>query len=169
MTQNELRKINEIDRSEIIENIYYYKNGELILENEYYKMEGFPKGELQDIIKRQYHILNNKGFVLGCFNNDHLIGVASVENNLIGSKLQYLNMDILFVSKKYRRGNIGKELLKISKEKCELLGGKKLYISATPSENTVNFYIRNGAVLVKELNSDLYQREPEDIHLEISL
>ena len=49
------------------------------------------------------------------------------------------------------------------------LGAKKLYISATPSENTVNFYLHLGCVLAKEMDPELFELEPEDIHLEYAL
>jgi hypothetical protein len=39
-----------------------------------------------------------------------------------------------------------------------------MYISATPSENTVNFYLRRGAVVTSEPDPELFEFEPEDIH-----
>jgi hypothetical protein len=41
-----------------------------------------------------------------------------------------------------------------------------MYISATPSENTVNFYQYLGCVLTEEVDAELFELEPEDIHLE---
>ncbi len=52
-------------------------------------------------------------------------------------------------------------------EKAKELGAKKLYISATPSKNTVNFYMHLGCNLASEINPELYQLEPDDIHLEM--
>jgi hypothetical protein len=48
-------------------------------------------------------------------------------------------------------------------------GAHRLYISATPSENTVNFYVRLGCTVAKEPDSDLSELEPEDIHLEFEV
>ena len=45
----------------------------------------------------------------------------------------------------------------------------KLYIAATPSENTVNFFMRLGCDLAAEINQELFAFEPEDIHLEFNL
>ena len=45
-------------------------------------------------------------------------------------------------------------------------GARRLYISATPSENTVNFYIRLGCFVTDEPDAELFAFEPEDIHLE---
>ena len=51
-----------------------------------------------------------------------------------------------------------------AKERAKELGAKKLYISATPSKNTVDFYRHLGCKLTSEINADLYQLEPDDIH-----
>ena len=52
-------------------------------------------------------------------------------------------------------------------ERAKELGANKLYISATPSKNTVDFYMHLGCKLAAEINSELYQLEPDDIHLEM--
>lgn len=167
LKSEEIEKLREIDRREVINQIYYYRNGKLELENEYYDMKGFPDGELDVIIKRQYELVENGGCLVGVFQSDLLVGVASLENQLRGQHNNYLKMDILFVSHNYRKYGIGSRLIEIVKEKARELGGEKLYISATPSKNTIDFYMRNGAVLTKELDKELYELEPEDIHLEL--
>ena len=78
-------------------------------------------------------------------------------------------MKFLHISSNYRRKGLGKKLFLLASEKAIELGAKKLYISSTPSENTVNFYLRLGCVLAKEINQELYNLEPEDIHLEFAL
>jgi len=45
-------------------------------------------------------------------------------------------------------------------------GAKQLYISATPSENTVNFYLRLGCRVTAQPDPELLELEPKDIHLE---
>ena len=40
-----------------------------------------------------------------------------------------------------------------------------MYISATPSEHTINFYLRQGCVVASEVDPELFALEPEDIHL----
>ncbi len=48
-------------------------------------------------------------------------------------------------------------------------GADKLYISATPTKNTVEFYLKRGAVPVIEPDPGLFADEPEDIHLELTV
>jgi hypothetical protein len=53
--------------------------------------------------------------------------------------------------------------------KARELGTKKLYVSAAPSENIVNFYLRQGCVLAEKADPELFELEPEDIHLEYTI
>jgi hypothetical protein len=53
----------------------------------------------------------------------------------------------------------------LAKEK----GAQLLYISATPSQHTVDFYLKQGARLASEVNPVLFKLEPDDIHLELVL
>jgi len=44
-------------------------------------------------------------------------------------------------------------------------GAKALYVSAAPTENTVDFYLNRGCVLAPEPDPALLAAEPDDIHL----
>jgi hypothetical protein len=45
LQREEIEKIWTIDRAEVIENIYYFQNGSLILQPEHYDLQGWPPGE----------------------------------------------------------------------------------------------------------------------------
>ena len=47
---------------------------------------------------------------------------------------------------------------------CEA-GATALYVSATPTQNTVDFYLNRGCVLAPEPDPRLLAAEPDDIHL----
>lgn len=40
-----------------------------------------------------------------------------------------------------------------------------LYISAAPNKRTVDFYMKHGAEVLQKTDQQLWQLEPEDIHL----
>ena len=46
------------------------------------------------------------------------------------------------------------------------MNARKLYISATPSENTINFYRNLGCIVTEDVDQALFELEPEDIHME---
>lgn len=169
MTIDALKDFWHIDRKEIIEHVYYYREGKLELEEEYYDVKGFPEGEQEALYDRQIKIIEEGGFVIGCYDADKLVGITSVENKLRGSKREYIKMDILYVSAKYRGKGVAKNLMLEAIKAARSLNGKKLYISATPSENTVNFYFSMGCALAKEIDATLFELEPYDIHLELNI
>jgi predicted N-acetyltransferase YhbS len=156
----------QIDRREVIENIYYLRDGKLVLEPEHYDMQGWPPGEAEHYTPILLDCYDHGGFFWGAFENDKLIGVSVLESKFIGSKYDTLQLKFLHVSRDCRGQGLGTKLFDMAVQKAKELGAKKLYISATPSENTVNYYLRLGCVLTAELDPELFALEPEDIHLE---
>ncbi|WP_306354210.1 GNAT family N-acetyltransferase [Flavobacterium sp. '19STA2R22 D10 B1'] len=167
MKPSELIKIKEIDRSEYIHEIYVFENNVLVLKPDHCIVNSFDTEELEAMIEKQHHILEGQGTVIGAFEMDKLIGVASVENKKRGINADYSKMDILYVSNKYRGKKIGHSLIEACKDVATTFGTNKLYISATPTKATVDFYLREGAILTKEIDSELFKLEPLDIHLEL--
>ncbi|NOW97544.1 GNAT family N-acetyltransferase [Mucilaginibacter sp. SG564] len=165
----ELHRIAEIDRAEEILERYYMQNGELQLRPDQQIVTHFDKDELEEIIRRQHKLIDTGGRVIGAFNQNTLVGVASVEGVKRGARNNYLKMDILYVSKNIRGQKAGQNLLEQCKIIAKNLGAEKLYISATPTKNTVDFYLKNDAVITKEINPELFALEPEDIHLELGV
>ena len=95
--------------------------------------------------------------------------MAILESEFIGTKHDTLRLKFLHVSRDYRGRGIASALFHRAVEGARLLGAKKLYISATPSEHTINYYLRLGCVLAAEIDPELFALEPEDIHLEFAI
>jgi len=165
----EIDLIAGIDRGEEITAVYKFTNNTITLVPHQETVHRFDPAELHQIISTQYKIQQQGGVVIGAFDNQTLAGVASVENLRRGSTEVYYKMDILYVSKQYRGKKIGETLLLQCKEIAKRFGAEKLYISATPTKNTVDFYFRHGAVPAKETDMELFTLEPEDIHLELTI
>lgn len=169
LQRDEIPLLWQIDRREVIENIYYLREGKLVLEPEHYDMQGWPPGEAEHYTSILLDCYDRGGFFWGAFENDKLIGVSILESKFIGSRQDILQMKFLHVSRDCRGQGVGAKLFSIAVEKAKELGAKKLYISATPSEHTVNYYLRLGCVLATEIDPELFALEPEDIHLEYLL
>src|SRR5580704_18139112 len=73
---------------------------------------------------------------------------------------------VFHVSNSYRNRGLGTQLFELARATARERGAKRLYISATPSEHTINFYLRLGCAVVEEPDPELFELEPEDIHLE---
>ena len=167
--RNELEKIRNMDRGEQVEQIYHYKNSKLILVDENYEIYGWDPDNLKNIISNLYRLYDRNGTFIGAFGNKNMVGIVALELNFIGKDNDTLQLDFLHVDRKYRKKGIGKSLLEMAAKRAKYLGAKKLYISATPSKNTIQFYLHNGCRLTEDLNKELYELEPDDIHLELDL
>ena len=166
LKREEIEKVRDIDRSEIVEEDYYFKDGQLTLKKVFYDIKGWDPLELEENIKHLYDIYDRKGALLGAFDGDQLIAVSALESKFIGRKKDQIQLYFHHVDSHYRHKGIGGKLLRQAMKKAKKLGAKKLYISATPSKNTIDFYMHMGCTLASEPNQKLYLLEPEDIHLE---
>jgi len=169
LTRDEIPNIWQIDRSEVIDNIYYLRGGELILEPELYEISGWYPDEPDHYTPRFLGCFDRGGHFWGAFKGEMMVGVAVLESKFIGEKKDTLQMVFLHVSRDVRKQGLGKKLFLLAAEKAEELGAKKMYVSATPAENTINFYMNLGCVLATEIDQELFELEPEDIHLEYVL
>lgn len=167
LKEEEIDKIALLDRSEEIFELYEYHKGNLVPKPHRETVTQFDAAELEEMIIRQKKIQKGGGYIVGAFDQNELVGVASVEKMKRGIASDYCKMDILYVSRKYRAMKLGYKLLEECKKAAKEFGAQNLYISATPTKNTVDFYLRNGAILTTELDRELYKLEPDDIHLEM--
>jgi len=165
--REEIKEVRELDRSEIVEQINYYRNGRLVLEDEYYNITKWNLEELEHIIRDLYDLYDRGGNFYGAFKNHKLIGIIALETKFIGSNNDQLQVVFLHVAHDYRDKGLGSNLMNLVTKRAKNMGAKKLYISATPSKHTVDFYMGLGCKLASEINPELFKLEPEDIHLEL--
>lgn len=169
LTRSEIPYIWQIDRSEIVDRIYHLRDGRLVLEPEYYNMRGWPPGEPEHYTPIFMECFDHGGHFWGAFAGELLIGSVVLENRFIGKAKDTLQMKFLNVSNNFRKQGLGNTLFTLAAQQAIELEAKKIYISASPSENSVNFYMRLGCVLASDVDEGLSALEPDDIHLEFDL
>jgi hypothetical protein len=59
---------------------------------------------------------------------------------------------------------LGQRLFGLAAVEAKKRGAKRMYISATPSQHTVAFYLRLRCEVTPEPDPELLALEPEDIH-----
>ena len=169
LKREEIDLVWSIDRSEIIENIYYPEQGGLVLKPEYYNMKGWPQQEAGIYTPLLLDCFDRGGWFHGLFDDSRLVAVVILDAKFIGRRGDLLQLKFLHVSNAYRRQGLGGRLFNLAKDMARTRGARGLYISATPSENTVDFYMQRGSVVTQEPDAELFELEPEDIHLECAL
>lgn len=163
---HEIPLIWQIDRREIVEKIYFLQDGKLVLKPDYFDIQGWPPGEAEHYTPILLDCYDRGGMFWGTFEHDVLVGVSILESKFIGMQQNALQLKFLHISRDFRKRGLGTTLFNTAVEKAKTLGAERLYISATPSENTVNYYLRLGCAPATEIDPELFALEPEDIHLE---
>jgi predicted N-acetyltransferase YhbS len=169
LSRQEIQDVWSIDRSEVVENVYHHENDRLILKPEHYDMKGWPAGEPEHYGPILLDCYDHGGTFYGAFDGDKLVGAAVLESRFIGHEGDQLQLKFLHVSKSHRQTGLGRTLFQKAVSRARELGARRLYISSTPSENTVRFYLRLGCRVTRDVDKDLFELEPDDIHLEYDI
>jgi predicted N-acetyltransferase YhbS len=169
LSRDEIKDIWSIDRSETIDGIYYLENGALVLKQEHYDMHGWPPGEAEKYTPVLEACFDRGGWFYGLFDNRQLVGAAVLEGCFIGRNKDQLQLKFLHISSDYRRKGLGRWLFDQARVQARKRGAKRMYVSATPSEHTISFYLHSGCRVTQEPDPELFALEPEDIHLECDL
>jgi GNAT superfamily N-acetyltransferase len=169
LPRDEINVVWQIDRSELIEAVYSLVDGHLILTPEHYEAKGWPEGEVEKYTPILEACHDRGGWFYGLFEKQQPVGVSVLDSQFLGSNKDQLQLNFLYISKKYRGRGFGRQLFNLAAGEAIRRGAKKLYISATPTEHTVNFYLSLGCKVTLEPDKELFELEPEDIHLEYDL
>lgn len=170
LTEGEIDRIWEIDRSEYVAAFYSYRHGqpeETRIEKDF---KGWPPGEdriygpiLKDCFRRG-------GFFLGGFDAaGRLRAVVVLDPKWIGRSRNTVQLSFLHIDKACRKRGVGRILFEKAVERARSLGAERVYVSACESKNAVDFYRHMGCRLTDDLDEELFQREPKDIHMDFLL
>ena len=163
LVRREIEQVWSIDRGEVIEGFYHLEGGILVHRPQHEEVSGWPPGEAEKYTPILLDCFDRGGWFHGAFDDARLVGAAVLESRFIGNGL--LQLKFLHVSRAYRDRGLGARLFELAKTTARQRGATGLYISATPSEHTVNFYTGLGCVVAEEPDPELFELEPEDVHL----
>jgi GNAT superfamily N-acetyltransferase len=166
----ELARVREIDRTEGIDVIYRQHGPGLEEVPGEWSAQPWHEGEGEHSVAQQHAALigfaDAGGIALGAFRGDRLVGIGVVVPHLRPgiAQLAYLQ-----VSDGYRSSGIGKRLCDLLEERAIKSGDTEMVVSATPSVNTVRFYLNRGFRPVVDPLPELFELEPDDVHLRMNL
>jgi predicted N-acetyltransferase YhbS len=169
LSHDEIKEIWAIDRSEVIDAVYHLENGALVLRPEHFDIRGWPPGEAEKYTPILEACHDRGGWSYGLFDDQRLIGAAALESRFIGRRGDQLQLRFLHISRAYRNQGWGHRLFALAEVEARQRGARGLYVSATPSEHTIGFYLRLGCRVSLEPDPELLELEPDDIHLEYAL
>lgn len=169
MPITELGRIAEIDRSETIAQQYVARGGRLVLVDvDIHAPRWGERGEhsVQEYLASWSKPLEQGGTLFGALDGDQLVGIAIYDRSFPGEPAR---LAVLHVSRRHRRTGVGRaltrEIVRLAREDH----AARLYVSATPTRGTVDFYRSEGFELLKIPNGKLLLLEPDDIHMALWL
>jgi GNAT superfamily N-acetyltransferase len=166
---HEAQLLGAIDRSEHIDGIYRVRNGSLTLDDACFDAPPWSGAELAGYVARLQALIESGGRGFAAWDERGLVGIGSLDVSGVGGDRTIMRLDMLHVSAEYRGRRIGRSLTEMAANLARSLGARVLYISATPTRRTVEVYLHMGARLLEAPDPELFAREPEDIHLALSL
>jgi predicted N-acetyltransferase YhbS len=105
------------------------------------------------------------GWLMGAWDGQRIVGIAVLDSVWLGPLQDQLQLELLHISHGYRDRGTGGTLFEAARAEARRRGAREMYVSATPSEHTVRFYLSHGCRLNPSPDPALFAAEPEDIHL----
>jgi GNAT superfamily N-acetyltransferase len=171
LAESDLAGIAEIDRSEIIRIGYEVREGALAQMDVMWDTPNFmAEGEGEHTVTHEIefcksHMARN-AIAIGGFDRETLIAIGILTPDIRPAMAQFA---YLHVSRQYRRKGIGAAITRQLLERASALGSERVYVSAVPSESAVGFYKSFGFDLISEPLPEMYELEPDDIHMVLEL
>jgi GNAT superfamily N-acetyltransferase len=167
LSRTELSRLGEIDRSERIGVLFDQRGTELVARHGDWSAPAWdPVGHGEHSVEAHVQSLkryvDTDGIALGAFAGERLVGIGVVVPHVRPGIAQ---LAFLHVSAPSRATGIGSRLSEQLEQLARTAGDAEMVVSATPSENTVRFYLGRGFRPMAEPFAELFEREPEDVHM----
>jgi GNAT superfamily N-acetyltransferase len=165
--RTELSRVVEIDRAERIDVLYQQHGTQLVARHGKWDASAWdPDGHGEHSVENQVHMLEHYvdtvGIVLGAFASGRLLGIGVVVPHL---RPRVAQLAFLHVTAPLRATGIGGRLSEQLEQIARTAGDTDMVVSATPSQNTVRFYLGRGFQPMEEPLAELFELEPEDVHM----
>jgi GNAT superfamily N-acetyltransferase len=171
LAPGELARVEEIDRTERIDAGYVQRGDRLEeIAVDWSAPPWLREGDGEHSIAHQVAFCERHvragGIPLGAFDGDRLVGIGLVTPHVRPGIAQ---LAFLHVSDGCRGRGVGTRLAEELEDLARAAGDAVMVVSATPSRNTVRFYVGLGYEPTAEPLPELLELEPEDVHLRKAL
>lgn len=165
--RGELARVREIDRTESIGGRYMQRGIALELErgdfsSPSWDVDGTGMHSVAALQAMLDSTLDRGASAIGAFDSGRLVGIGVVLPHLRPGVAQLV---ALYVSSAERGRGVGVRLCDELDVVARAAGDVEMIVSATPSQNTVGFYLNRGFAPMADPVPELYELEPEDVHM----
>ena len=169
MVRDDIARLPEIDRSEEADQIYVVRNHQLVLLDEGFTHPGWDQDYYDVRLPRLYTSFDNDGAGWSVLQDDRLVAISVLDGRWIGADRDTLDLTFFHVSRHLRGEGVGRRLWDLSLDLARSRGATNLYVSASDSRRTVDFYLARGMHIAPAPDPALFEVSPTDIPLEMPL
>ncbi|MGG4035185.1 GNAT family N-acetyltransferase [Paenibacillus cisolokensis] len=169
MTIDDAERLQDIDRSEYIDLIYEMRGGEMCEIAAGHECPAWDADLLDRMRQRYCDELSRGGTAFGAFDGETLAGFGVLAHRFRGPEQDQLQIDLLYVSRGYRRRGIATRIMNELRRTAIGRGAKSLYISSTETRSAVSLYRSIGGRIAERVDPELFEKEPKDIHMIVEL
>jgi GNAT superfamily N-acetyltransferase len=167
LARSELSRVGEIDRTERIDILFEQHGTELVAQRGSWSASAWdPDGHGEHSVAAQrqalVHYADAGGIARGAFSGGRLVGIGVVVPHIRPAIAQ---LAFLHVSRDFRAAGLGSRLSADLELAAGRAGDTEIVVSATPSENTVRFYLGRGYRPMAQPLPELLELETEDVHM----
>ncbi len=167
MKPDEVERLRELDVSEDGDIVYKWIDGEVAAVPEKWQRRRWSDEECSRRIRViRNELISGEIVVIGAFDGGTLVGLATFRAGLSPGMSEFAG---LWVSRSHRRQGVATRLAQEVEKLARDADSKALYVSGCPSRSAVGFYRSRGFRPTLDVNKELYEREPEDIHMVLNL
>jgi len=165
--RTELSRVAEIDRTERIDARYEQHGAQLVVRHgnwsaSAWDADGHGEHSVAAHVHALEHYVDAGGIELGAFAGARLVGIGVVVPHL---RPRLARLAFLHVSAPLRATGVGSRLSEQLEQLALTAGDTDMVVTATPTENTVRFYLGRGFQPMAEPLAELFELEPEDVHM----
>jgi GNAT superfamily N-acetyltransferase len=167
LTRAELSRVGEIDRTEHIDVLFEQRGTDLVERPGIWNASPWdPDGHGEHSVGARRRELERYvdagGIALGAFAGERLVGISVVVPHLRPAVAQ---LAFIHVTRAARGAGVGSRLCAEMDRIARDAGDTVMVVSATPSANTVRFYRGRGFEPMAEPFRELFELEPDDVHM----
>lgn len=166
MSPDEAERLRELDVSEHGDTVYKAIDGRVVATSETWHRPRWSQQECGRRIQGITQRLEAGDAMIGAFDQARLVGLAIFRPELSPGMSQLAG---LWVSKSHRRQGVATQLCQEMERLAQEAGAAAMYVSACPSKSAVGFYRSRGFRLTQDVNEELCELEPEDVHMVLGL
>jgi GNAT superfamily N-acetyltransferase len=165
--RTELARVVEIDRRERINVLYEQRGTQLVARHGNWSASAWDpdshsEHSVEARVRELEQYVDRGGVALGALASGWLVGIGVVVPHLRPGVAQ---LAFLHVSAPWRATGIGSCLSQQLEQIARTASDTDMVVSATPSENTVRFYLGRGFRPMADPLAELLELEPEDVQM----